>query len=70
MPRGDARLLRLRVDGHDLAGLVADEVDHVEDITGAAQVWVPAARFPELIAAGRITDAMTLSALALASCAG
>ena len=68
---------------HPVSGLLTTEVavyaahlaqapaaDHVEDITGAAQVWVPAARFPELIAAGRITDAMTLSALALASCAG
>lgn len=45
----------------------APAADHVEDITGAQQVWVPAGQLPELIAAGRITDAMTLSALTLAA---
>lgn len=46
----------------------APAADHVEDITGAAQVWVPVEQLAELIAVGRITDAMTLSALTLASC--
>ncbi|GAA1747301.1 NUDIX hydrolase [Kocuria aegyptia] len=46
----------------------APAAGHIEDITGATQVWIPAGQLTELITGGRISDAMTLAALALASC--
>ena len=48
----------------------APAAGHVEEITGAAQVWIPAEQMPALIAGGNITDAMTLAALTLAAYAG